>query len=248
MPAKSDPNTLRLDDFEDGNLALREHHSLLGQWYTYEQRVGDHQLSIGTVAPPRLGSTRAIYTSGTDHGDWAGIGAPLNYGCVYDASRYVGVHFWIRGNSAPINVALITPGVIPVSQGGTCTKDEEGLCWDAYRSRVAVDEQWREVFVPFDSFAQLGYGPDAGSLDLTRLEAIQFQSPSSDFEYWIDDMSFYTEEVYTPFDGGTWPETANDSDSTQPPSSETSDMGDESRATATTDTAPTDIAIDGGLR
>lgn len=191
-----------IDDFEDGDQSIAGE-GLLGGWYKYEESVGDHDITVAELDAPRLDSHWAVRTAGSDHGAWAGIGVSLNYGCVYDASRYVGVHFWIRGTSNPVNVALLTPGVIPYSQGGTCTQEEEGLCWDAYRSSVTVTPQWREVFVPFSSFAQLGYGPDAGPIDLTRLEAIQFQSDSNAFDFWIDDLSFYVEEIYTPFDAGT---------------------------------------------
>lgn len=192
-----------IDDFEDGDEVLTQREGLAGAWYKYEQTVGDHHLTITELTSPRLGSRWAAHTAGSDHGEWAGVGVGLSAGCVYDASRYVGVHFWIRGQSDPVYVALLTPGVIPYSQGGTCTKEDEGLCWDAYRASITVTEQWREVFIPFSSFEQLGYGPNAGAIDLTRLEALQFQSDSSAFDLWIDDVSFYVDEVYTPFDAGT---------------------------------------------
>lgn len=198
-PSKGPGAVLLIDDFEDGDEVLEEREGRSGVWYQYEELSGDHQISFDSLAAPRLGSTGALHTSGSDHGQWAGVGVVLS-GCVYDASPYVGVHFWIRGDSAPVNVALVTPGVIPISGGGTCTKEEEGLCYDAYRSSITVTEQWREVFLPFTTFEQLGYGPDAGALDLTRLESIQFQSDSAAFELWIDDLSFYLEEVYTPYD------------------------------------------------
>ncbi len=202
-PATGTGDTPMIDDFEDGDETLSSHEGLSGGWYKYEESAGDHHISVVELAEPRLDSHWAVSTGGSDHGAWAGIGVSLNYGCVYDASRYVGVHFWIRGTSDPVNVALLTPGVIPYSQGGTCTQEEEGLCWDAYRSLVTVTPQWREVFVPFSSFSQLGYGPDAGPIDLTRLESIQFQSDVGPFDFWVDDLSFYVEEVYTPFDAGT---------------------------------------------
>lgn len=212
IPSKGPGAVLLIDDFEDGDEELVEREGRSGIWYQYEELSGDHQLAFETLASPRLESSGALHTSGSDHGQWAGVGVVLS-GCVYDASSYVGVHFWIRGASAPVNVALVTPGVIPISGGGTCTKEEEGLCYDAYRSSVDVTGQWREVFVPFTSFEQLGYGPDAGPLDLTRLESIQFQSDSSAFDLWIDDVSFYVEEVYTPYDASvptTEPSTTSD--------------------------------------
>lgn len=198
-PSKGPGEILLIDDFEDGDEVLEEREGRSGIWYKYEELSGDHDLSFEQLAVARLDSSGALHTSGSDHGQWAGVGVVLS-SCVYDASSYVGVHFWIRGSSAPVNVALVTPGVIPISGGGTCTKEEEGLCYDAYRSSVTVTEQWRELFVPFTSFEQLGYGPDAGPLDLTRIESIQFQSDSSAFDVWIDDLSFYVEEVYTPYD------------------------------------------------
>lgn len=216
VPSKGPGDDLLIDDFEDRDSVIDEREGRSGVWYQYEEQVGDHQLSFRRLSSPRLESTSALYTSGSDHGQWAGVGVVLS-SCVYDASDYVGVHFWIRGESAPVNVALVTPGVIPVSNGGTCTKDAEGLCYDAYRSLVTVTEEWREWFVPFSTFEQLGYGPDAGPLDLTRLESIQFQSSSAAFELWLDDVGFYVEEVYTPYDAGIEPGSTSTAPSSDAP-------------------------------
>lgn len=240
-----------IDDFEDGDEYLVEREGRSGLWYSYQEHDGDHQISFSQLSAPRLGSTGAINTSGSDHGEWAGIGVVLS-GCVYDASRYVGVHFWIRGSSAPINVALTTPGVLPVSSGGTCTKEAEGLCYDAYRSQISITEQWREVFVPFSTFEQLGYGPDAGPLDLTRIESIQFQSDSGAFDFWLDDLSFYTEEVYTPYDASvpeTEPGTTQTStDTPEPTGAVTATSSDTSSASPPTESELTSAApdLDGG--
>lgn len=200
-PATGSGETLLIDDFEDGDTDIVAEKGLAGAWYIYEESQGDHEFEVERLASPRLDSQWAVHTSASDQGGWAGLGASLS-SCVYDASGYVGVHFWIRGTSGPIEVALLTPGVIPFEEGGTCTQNAEGLCWDAYRSTVAVSEGWTEVFLPFTTFEQLGYGQDAGPLDLTRLVSIQFQSDPSPFDLWIDDLSLYTEEIYTPLDAG----------------------------------------------
>src|SRR5690606_25278850 len=111
VPTKGAGENLLVDDFEDEDLLLPEEEGRSGQWYNYEEVVGDHQVENGALSSARLGSKWAAHTSGTDHGAWAGFGVQLCE-CVYDVSKYVGVHFWIRGSSNPIAVALLTPGVI----------------------------------------------------------------------------------------------------------------------------------------
>lgn len=247
-PSKGPGEVLLIDDFEDGDEVLEEREGRSGIWYQYQEHAGDHQISFDSLSNPRLESTGALHTSGSDHGQWAGVGVVLS-SCVYDASTYVGVHFWIRGDSAPVNVALVTPGVIPVSEGGVCTENEEGLCYDAFRSSIEVDEQWREVFLPFTTFEQLGYGPEV-ERDLTRLESIQFQSDSGAFDFWIDDLSFYIEEVYTPYDASvpttepTTTDTTTATATTEPPGSDTAT--DTSAVATASEPNPSSAPANGG--
>jgi hypothetical protein len=218
-PATGPGQDLVIDDFEDQDLELPRQEGRRGQWYAYEEVSGDHQLTIAELQTPRLQSHVGAHTSSSGHGEWAGFGVQLS-SCVYDASAYVGLHFWIRGTSNPINVSILTPGVVPVSDGGPCVADATAECWDAYRVTVELTEEWREYFFPFDEFKQNGYGQDAGPLDLTRVRSVEFQSIAGAFEYWVDDLSFYIDEVYTPLDPGT--------DGTDSGSNDASSSGDTS--------------------
>jgi hypothetical protein len=118
---------------------------------------------------------------------------------VYNAAVYKGLHFWIKGAPTTVNVSLTTPGIVPVAEGGLCTKEAEGLCWDSHRAPIDVVPGWKEYFVPWDDFNQVGFGVKVPTLDLTRIRTIEFQSESGAFEFWLDDLSFYTEVVYTPY-------------------------------------------------
>lgn len=240
VPTKGPGENLVIDDFEDENFDLPPQENRSGRWYAYEETTGDHGLVIAELETPRLGSKVAAHTSGTDHGEWAGFGVQLSE-CVYDASAYVGLHFWIRGTSAPINVAIQTPGIVPFENGGTCVEEEGRPCWDAYKRRIEVTSEWREHFLPFSTFAQVGYGQDAGPLDLTRMRSLEFQSEAGAFDIWVDDVSFYIEAVYTPLepetndagvDGG---EVDSDSDvSTEPSESQGVTSAVTSELTSTT--------------
>ncbi len=206
---------LLIDDFEDEDLDLPEQEGRLGQWYSYEEVAGDHQLANGELDAPRLESYWAAHTSGKRSRIVGGFWCSVERLRVrqHPIRRFA---LLIRGTSNPINVALLTPGVVPFSNGGTCTEEDEGGCWDAYRQEVEVSEQWREFFLPFSEFEQGGYGQDAGPLDLTRIRTIEFQSDAGVFEYWVDDLSFYIEEVYTelPDDTGSTASDSTASDST----------------------------------
>jgi Carbohydrate binding domain (family 11) len=199
-----------IDDLEDGDSLILENEGRSGGWYTYEEQSGDHTFRNAAVAPSRLGSTRAIHSTGTDHGAWAGVGLNLSGSCVSDATYYKGVHFWAKGGGSLVRVALTTPGLIPAEDGGLCT-GLDGECWDAFRVELSPTPEWKEYFVPFTEFEQLGYGADAGELDVGRIRTIEFQSEAAPIDLWIDDLSFYIDEVYTPY---TPPEA--DAGTTQP--------------------------------
>jgi hypothetical protein len=199
VPASGPGENLLIDDFEDEDRELPELEGRRGEWYSYEEISGDHQLTIEQLETARLDSKWAAHTVGSDHGYWAGFGVNLS-GCVYDASAYVGLHFWIKGDSNPMNVAILTPGVVPVANDGACTEEESGGCWDAYKREVDVTGEWREYFLPFTEFEQDGYGQNAGPLQLSRLYSIEFQSDGGAFDVWVDDFGFYIEEVYTPLE------------------------------------------------
>lgn len=236
---------LVIDDFEDGDSELPQQEDRSGRWYAYEETTGDHGLVIAELETPRLGSTWAAHTSSTEHGDWAGFGVQLSE-CVYDASGYVGLHFWIRGTSAPINVAILTPGVVPVDNGGSCVEEEGRPCWDSHKHRIEVTDEWREHFLPFSTFAQAGYGQDAGPLDLKRMRSLEFQSEAGAFDVWVDDVSFYIEAVYTPLDPDADDAGVNDSGSSD--SDEESDASvDASGSSDLTSESGSTTSSDGGV-
>jgi len=197
-PPAAAGDTPLIDDLEDGDTDALPNEGRAGGWYTYEETAGNHSFENVQLETPRLGSTHALHTVAGAHGAWAGLGVSLS-ACVYNAAVYKGLHFWIKGAPTTVNVSLTTPGIVPVAEGGLCTKEAEGLCWDSHRAPIDVVPGWKEYFVPWDDFNQVGFGVKVPTLDLTRIRTIEFQSESGAFEFWLDDLSFYTEVVYTPY-------------------------------------------------
>ena len=101
--------------------------------------------------------------------------------------------FWARGNGGPVRYLSAVPGVVPLTEGGSCKV--EATCWDDHTTHLVFDDVWRQYFVPFDVLEQTGWGADAGPYDPAQIFTLQFQTDQNeDFDYWVDDLSFYTDE------------------------------------------------------
>ena len=191
-----------IDDFEDADDATLVQDGREGSWYPYNSDDSDaHVLEYaGTENIPGAGGM-ALHTFGGGY-SWAGIGFGLRWGaedangiwqdCFYDASPYVGVRFWARGNGVTVNFNASMPEVIPINDGGLCDT-VQGACWNAHGMNVTFGAEWQRMTILFDDMVRPG-GADIGPLDPSRIRSMQFDIPeNAEFDFWIDDLTFVTE-------------------------------------------------------
>ena len=137
--------------------------------------------------------------------DWVYESEMMVVGEPLDASAYTGVAFWARkgdtAGAAP-TLRLIVNDVNTHAQGGVC--DPEALpsaagepseaCWDGWMTERAMPSKWTLIKIPFSVLAQGGFGKPAEAIDTTKIYGLTFQMPNmADFDFWIDDVSFYAE-------------------------------------------------------
>jgi hypothetical protein len=127
------------------------------------------------------------------------VGEPL------DGSTFTGIAFWTRkGDSAGAapTLRMIVNDVSTHAQGGVCDPEAapgsggeaSEACWDGWMTERAVPSTWTLVKVPFSALAQGGFGKTAEAIDTSKIYGVTFQMPNmADFDFWIDDVSFYKE-------------------------------------------------------
>ncbi len=188
-----------IDDLEDGDEQILVQSGRSGAWYTYGDGTGV-QSSAPVVAPfETSGGGAFAVTSGDGFTSFgAGMGFHLSEAVLpetYDASRYAGLSFRIRGESATGSVRVI-PFISAVSDplyGGTC--DE--ACDAVHFFEVKVDDAWRRFALPFETLFELGQ--TGVPFDASTLLGVNFQAPEGGpFEIAVDDIAFYRCAVSKP--------------------------------------------------
>ena len=210
-----------IDDFEPvagesaGCRAIRPGDSRRGAWaLTRDTGAGNGSINYA-LEPPGSGgaasSTRALHVTGTGLSG-AGPVLAVTLAACYDASRYQGISFWIRGRSsaAPrVRMLLSTPPTTEAAEGGVCVPrpgEPTGGCRDHFTvDEFLVPEVWTRYAVVWKQLWQTGQGQLAGGAyrPETEILAIQFVPEwNSDVpagrsvDFWIDDLSF---DVSPPF-------------------------------------------------
>lgn len=192
-----------IDDFEDGDGALKEIGGRMGFWYVYKDMTAgatvmpDEGAAVVPADPGPMGTGKAIRVSGSGFKDWgAGIGFQFNkmgnnMPNPYNASAYTGVAFMAKGN-VPIRVGFGVPDVLPPSEGGTCVDNAMMTnCHDLHGYLVRLPSDWKQVKVPFKSLAQQMYGMKANWDASKVVSAIFHVDAVPSFEIFIDDVGFY---------------------------------------------------------
>lgn len=190
-----------IDDAEEGSGQIIEHDGRNGLVYSY---VEAHAvLVLGATMSrhlprPILGGAHGSRCAWNLRGElarqlpmWAGLGMDMtNPRSAYDASRFTGVSFFARrtpGSATFIEVLISDANTDPGGQ--VCTK-----CFNYFKRRVALSDDWRQYTLPFDSFQQMpGWGaPRPEHLDASKVFAVQFvvNEPGERFDFWLDDIAF----------------------------------------------------------
>jgi hypothetical protein len=183
--AGSEPS---IDDFEDGDDAVRSLEGRAGFW-RWAREIDAPGTAPALIPVPRADATRANrlaqHVKGGQLMDW---GATIEFDfrpACYDASKYVGVSFQARGPGR-IYVAPRERSVIPIAEGGSCESD----CHNPHVAKIELESAWRTYQVRWSELRQRGIGKPP--LDARRLHSLAFLIRPEDTPYdvWLDDVRF----------------------------------------------------------
>jgi len=209
-----------IDDFDDGDYELLGN-GLHGTWYQFDDATDGTQSPSWDDAGgwlPELGGLTddgyALHVVGGGFTYWgSGQGmAPIwdeaiMQECLFDASGFDGLTFWIKGeidgseSAAPemdrgvVKVGFVEADIIPVEVGGRCT-GESGDCYNWHKLRITPTACWRRLTIAFEDFQQdEGWGMDGGELNLDEVVNFNFEiAQGNTFDYWVDDIEFFSGE------------------------------------------------------
>ena len=194
-----------IDDMEDGDIDLLPNEGRDGSWWWSKDTTPDAGLSfeIATIPGGRGSSTKAAHTTGSGETDWGAVGGfnlvssvqvdgGTYLSCPYDLSVYTGIQFWARGNNVSVRVKATMMEDYPVSFGGICAASDPNTCFNDHGIYQTFGDAWKQFTVPFSSMTQgAGWGIIT-AFNPAHVQAIRFQTDGGvDFDYWIDDISFY---------------------------------------------------------
>jgi len=196
-----------IDDFEDQDDALPAGLGTpprAGYWYAFHDDTaggvmvpGGSQLPPTALDPARGDSEFGVFASAAGFTTWgAGIGVDLNNSGEkepYDASAYDGIVFWAKGSTTgtPVELRVPIPATAPPGEGGSCTAASG--CSGYHRYTLGeLDDEWQQISIHFCQLIQPSWALEA-EFDSSQILSIQFQgTETSDFEIWVDDLSFFT--------------------------------------------------------
>ena len=103
----------------------------------------------------------------------------------YDASLQRGLSFWSRGDTT-LRVIFIQQNLSTGYACSTCSAED---CNQYYYADIPLTDTWTEHRLPWGGLAQSPVG--VTPFDPNGLLTIKFESTTPDFEFWLDDVSFY---------------------------------------------------------
>lgn len=207
--------SLLIDDFDDGD-AWVTGNGRHGRWFDYDD--GTSTQTPRTTDPegwlPQPGGLSAdgyaLHAVGGGYTGW-GSGQVVSpawdeeaeFNCLYDASAFDGISFWIRGSvmdetgdvatsaQNTVRFGIGSLDIFPLDAGGACT-GETGQCWDWHKMRVTPTDCWRRHSFRFDELTQEGWGAPVGELDPSQMIDINFEvAHGQSYDFWIDELSFF---------------------------------------------------------
>ena len=204
-----------IDDFEDGNHAVRLINSPRrdGLWDVFNDGSGTQVPTPGKFVPVPLGKASAPYAGDTFAAYTKGSGF-TSYGAVlkvdmrdwpvfadtpqYDASAYSGISFRARiekGASPLLRIRFVSGDTDP--RGNKCKAPESNppqseLCFNHFFADVVLGTTWALYEVDFSSdFAQGKGGKLFPRISPDTMYGLEFNLPGgAPFELFLDDLSF----------------------------------------------------------
>ena len=220
METVGDPaNGVIFSNFDSGDGALSGN-GMTGTWYEYHDETDPDTVTqsptwndAGGWLPEPGGLTSdgyALHAIGSGFSEWgSGQGATPAWNdaeqrnCLYDASAFDGITFWMRGSivydggtaaemdQGVLKFGITEPDVVPVDQGGNCTGDV-GQCWDWHKARITLTECWRRYSFRFDELTQDGWGASDPELEMDKMLNFNFEvAQGHSYDFWLDEVEFF---------------------------------------------------------
>jgi hypothetical protein len=185
-----------IDDLEDADNQTAALGGRDGYWFTSKADNASIKTPPGafaTAAGGPAGSKQMVHFSGkTEHKDqWGavvGVGF-LASGALYDASRYAGIGFKIKGEKAGLNVRLKVPDEASLPEGGLCKAE----CWNSFGKELILTTDWQDVALQWSELTQQ---PDWGvprppQVNRAKLKNVEWALYSGvEFDFTLDDVHF----------------------------------------------------------
>jgi hypothetical protein len=185
-----------IDDLEDGNHQASAFGGRDGYWFTSKADHATILTPAGDFKPAAggpTGSTHMLHFSGkTEHKDPWGAVVGLGFlaaGGFYDASKYAGIGFKIKGTKAGLNVRMKVPDEASLPEGGLCKTE----CWNSFGKELILTTDWQDVAL---TWSELTQQPDWGmprppSINAAKLKNVEWSLyPGVEFDFGIDDIHF----------------------------------------------------------
>jgi hypothetical protein len=201
MPPKPQVRYLLIDDLEDGDIASNAVGENAGRWFALSSGTGsiDPNEAAETFAMPSgaEGSNYSAFLRGTHLAKWGALLAVTldfdpdegwNAGKPFDASKYDGISFWIRGSGA-IHVQIETAEIADESGGGDCSGQS---CWGFWEKFLYPTDEWQKVELDFFSDLVQPMYANVVPLNPARILRITFLGAAPEFEFWLDDLAFFS--------------------------------------------------------
>jgi hypothetical protein len=180
------------DDFEDGTSQVALEGGRNGYWW-----VAHAEHAVIEIPGPEFrvvdggpkGSKKAAHFVGqSDARDqWgASLGGNFLGGGFYDASKYAGVAFKLKGKPKSF-LRFKVHDVNTHPDGSICTKE----CWNAFGKTIELKGDWQDVELSFADLKQLeGWGsPRPPSLNTTKVKHLEWAVDQGEqFDFWLDDV------------------------------------------------------------
>lgn len=210
--------SLLVDDFEDGDAVVLGN-GFHGNWFDFDDDTAGTQTPSWDAAGgqwlPEQGGTQAggyaMHVVGGGYSYWgSGQGVTPLYDesarkeCLFDASAYDGITFWIKGeidgsessaveeDRGVLKFGFVEAEVIPIRLGGGCD-EAAGKCYDWHKVRITPSACWVRHSYTFDEFEQDGWGIDKGEFNLDELINFSLEvAQGNTFDYWVDELAFFS--------------------------------------------------------
>ncbi|HSU40733.1 MAG TPA: hypothetical protein VLJ38_14235, partial [Polyangiaceae bacterium] len=180
------------DDFEDGTNQVALVGGRNGYWWLAKAEHASVSIpgpEFRTVDGGPKGSKKTAHFAGkTDAQDvWgASLGGNFLGGSFYDASRYAGVSFELKGKAKSfLRFKLHDVNTHP--DGSICSKD----CWNAFGKTIELKSDWQHVELAFADLRQLeGWGsPRPPFVNTAKVKHLEWSvDQGEDFDFWLDDV------------------------------------------------------------